>query len=82
MKRHPHVAIPRRLRAGSGSSGQVFLCLNQKTGRLMAVKEVPFDPTDTQRRQRVQTEITLLRCVASDAVCAWPAPWRTLIHAV
>ncbi|CAE7903481.1 NPK1, partial [Symbiodinium sp. KB8] len=46
---------------GSGSSGQVFLCLNQKTGRLMAVKEVPFDPTDTQRRQRVQTEITLLR---------------------
>ena len=69
MPRTPDSTIrwKRGERVGGGSSANVFLALNQDSGALLAVKEIPMPPLAGPPRQRnlrlaaMQREIDMLR---------------------
>ena len=52
----PFTPVPRR-----GAFGAVYLGLNDDTGALMAVKELPFSLSDKKEIRKLSAEINLMR---------------------
>jgi serine/threonine protein kinase len=50
---------------GRGAFGAVYLGLNDDTGALMAVKELPFSLSDKKEIRKMSAEINLMRCVVA-----------------
>ena len=56
-----YLYFPSPLRARRGAFGAVYLGLNDDTGALMAVKELPFSLSDKKEIRKLSAEINLMR---------------------
>ena len=46
---------------GAGAFGKVYKCLDDRTGRLIAVKELTFQPNNRKEMEELKLEVSLLR---------------------